>query len=364
MTLIGDPAPKTTGLGDPAAGPGAPLPQGTKLLSVRAADPDGGPPWGIRVYRTGRDAACWQVGRVISGRLGLLGIAGTFGDDGLLHELPVERDRCRALDANGRLFAYERSVAHASGQAGSLPCRIYAGPPDPTASRPDRSQPACRAGGLRVLRVGFLGPRGRVATTRPARRVRVDPGEDGAFLFVDRAGFDPRTGNLGRSALEDPVTARYRDGARRVVADVPLLESVPSPFPRGAPPPGYADPVLRLPAARRLRSRLHVTPRRVGRNVVYTVRYRIPVTVRRFGVDYGIAVTGPRRGSGAGCGRPMDFRGFMSEGNVRRGRLMTAKLTPGIAQRWGRGWCPGRYRITVYLHDLAHEVGRHTFTAP
>lgn len=364
MTLIGDPAPKTTGLGDPAAGPGAPLPQGTKLLSVRAADPDGGPPWGIRVYRTGRDAACWQVGRVVSGRLGLLGIAGTFGDDGLLHELPVERDRCRALDANGRLFAYERSVAHASGQAGSLPCRIYAGPPDPTASRPDRSQPACRAGALRVLRVGFLGPRGRIATTRPARRMRVDASEDGAFLFVDRAGFDPRTGNLGRSAMNDPVTARYRDGARRVVADVPLLESVPSPFARGAPPPGYADPVLRLPAARRLRSRLHVTPRRVGRNVVYTVRYRIPVTVRRFGVDYGIAVTGPRRGSGAGCGRPMDFRGFMSEGNVRRGRLMTAKLTPGIALRWGRGWCPGRYRITVYLHDLAHEVGRHTFTAP
>ena len=66
--LFGDAAPR-----------GYPLQQGlydglkpgeVRLAGVRAADPDGGPSWGIRVLQTKQgDLVCAQVGRVASGRL-------------------------------------------------------------------------------------------------------------------------------------------------------------------------------------------------------------------------------------------------------------------------------------------------------
>ncbi|UTI63384.1 hypothetical protein NBH00_18780 [Paraconexibacter antarcticus] len=46
---------------------GSIVPGSVRLLSVRAADPDGGPPWGIRMYQTKKGIACVQVGRVVAG---------------------------------------------------------------------------------------------------------------------------------------------------------------------------------------------------------------------------------------------------------------------------------------------------------
>jgi hypothetical protein len=75
-----------------------------RLLSVRAADPDGGPPWGLRVFRSKSGLACIQVGRAYKGRLGVLGQDGTFHNDGRFHELPVEAEGCGSVDARGQLF--------------------------------------------------------------------------------------------------------------------------------------------------------------------------------------------------------------------------------------------------------------------
>ncbi len=78
------PAPAPVG---PSEGIGVPV--STRLLPVRAKDPDGGLPWGMRIIETSRGLVCAQVGRVDNGRLGELGIDGAFNDDGLFHPFPA-----------------------------------------------------------------------------------------------------------------------------------------------------------------------------------------------------------------------------------------------------------------------------------
>jgi hypothetical protein len=91
------------------------LPAGTRLLSLRVADPGGGPPWGMRLIYTTADRqdpvrnhktarwGCVQIGRVVDGRLGILGQDGAFHNDGLFHELPVQPEACGGLNRSGQL---------------------------------------------------------------------------------------------------------------------------------------------------------------------------------------------------------------------------------------------------------------------
>jgi hypothetical protein len=60
----------------------------TRLLPLRAYDPQGGPPWALRLLRTARGWRCVQVGRVLDGRFGELGLDGAFGGDDRLHPPP------------------------------------------------------------------------------------------------------------------------------------------------------------------------------------------------------------------------------------------------------------------------------------
>ncbi len=71
------------------AGTGVPLPGRSRLL-VQAPDPEGGPPWGLRLVHTTRGLECIQLGRVENGQLGVIGIDGAFGDDGRFHALPPD----------------------------------------------------------------------------------------------------------------------------------------------------------------------------------------------------------------------------------------------------------------------------------
>jgi len=91
------------------------LPTGTRLLSLRVPDPAGGPPWGMRLIYTTADRqdparnhktarwGCVQIGRVVDGRLGILGQDGAFHNDGLFHELPVQPEACGGLNHSGVL---------------------------------------------------------------------------------------------------------------------------------------------------------------------------------------------------------------------------------------------------------------------
>jgi hypothetical protein len=64
-------------------GIGVPQPGSSRLLGVRTPDPTGGPPWGIRVFRSSRGYRCAQYGRVVEGRLVRI------GRDGKAHELAL-----------------------------------------------------------------------------------------------------------------------------------------------------------------------------------------------------------------------------------------------------------------------------------
>jgi hypothetical protein len=78
------------------------LPGSTKLLAVRTEDPDGGPPWGLRLYKTESGSTCVQVGRVNAGQLGIVGSDGAFDDDGRFHRIPIQTSNCVGPNDTGR----------------------------------------------------------------------------------------------------------------------------------------------------------------------------------------------------------------------------------------------------------------------
>jgi hypothetical protein len=63
-------------------------PGDSRLLPIRVADPQGGPPWGLRLVRTTRGDTCVQLGRVQDGQLGSLGIADAWDNDHRFHPIP------------------------------------------------------------------------------------------------------------------------------------------------------------------------------------------------------------------------------------------------------------------------------------
>jgi hypothetical protein len=86
VILTGSTVPAAPPVG-PAEGIGAPV--SSRLLPLRAQDPEGGLPWGMRIVETSRGLVCAQVGRIEDGQLGELGMDGAFNDDGLFHPFPA-----------------------------------------------------------------------------------------------------------------------------------------------------------------------------------------------------------------------------------------------------------------------------------
>jgi hypothetical protein len=77
----------STGVGIPVHGATSSHPSG-QLPAVSAPDPPGGLPWGMRIVRTTRGLVCVQVGRLLNGRLGVLGQDGQSNNDGLFPRTP------------------------------------------------------------------------------------------------------------------------------------------------------------------------------------------------------------------------------------------------------------------------------------
>ena len=180
----GEPVGATVGA-IPNAAEGVTVPGSVHLLGLRVADPGGGPPWGLRVLRTTRGLMCVQVGRVLDGRIGVLGQDGAFENDGAFHPLSVnflDGSGCGTEDARGDAFVNEQlhgtpaSALSADRQHVSGGC--YAA---------NSSSRSCPPSDLRDVYFGLLGPdavsithltpTGGVATTPTA-------GRDGAYLIV------------------------------------------------------------------------------------------------------------------------------------------------------------------------------------
>ena len=240
----------------------------TRLLSLRVADPDGGPPWGMRVFRTivktppngaRRDVACTQTGRVVDGKLGVIGKDGSFNNDGKFHELPVQADGCGGLDARGQLFFQSGSNAQvASGDPREAACETAAQRKGRTmdtvrslqaalrlqlkrgerqAARIQRrviaryqrrarlNIPLCPAADLRTIVYGMAGSQATRVTLAGGPSMRPVARESGAWMFVlsgRRHNFDVRT--------------RYRGG---ISCGTPTRVT---PDPRCSPPPGSISP--------------------------------------------------------------------------------------------------------------------------
>lgn len=171
--------------GVPAANEGVPIPASLALLSLRVADPAGGPPWGLRELRTTRGLMCVQVGRVVGGRLGVLGRDGAFRDDGAFHPFSrtfMEGPGCGTEDANGDAFVDEQ--LHGIPDSALFGDRLHA---HGGCYGSGRSSAECPTSARRDVYFGLLGPDATSVThVTPAGGTAVTPtaGPDGAYLIV------------------------------------------------------------------------------------------------------------------------------------------------------------------------------------
>ncbi|WP_026909547.1 hypothetical protein [Patulibacter minatonensis] len=216
----GEPVPRSV---RPFAGGLASIsPGSTRVMKVRAADPDGGPPWGLRIFRTRDGLACEQFGRVQRGELGVVGRDGAFRDDGRFHPNPADRQQsgsCGGLLDGGQLYS--------SGLQSGIPASGYSGRPggavggcvervDPATQSPQtrrrlRGLPVCGRGTARTLIYGFGGAEAVKVELLGSDRRAVVPGRDdsGAYLFVLRSMERWSSVRVTyRGGLECTVTAR------------------------------------------------------------------------------------------------------------------------------------------------------------
>lgn len=205
--IIGVGAPVATSRqhGAPSAGTSVGIPvsgarrghASVQLLPVSVADPAGGLRWGMRIVRTTRGLVCVQVGRLLDGRLGVLGQDGEFDDDGLFHELPagvLDPDTC-SEPGYYVLYRSEGLPASAAMPGPSRPC-LYPGAP-----RLHRSDPQpCPASDERMIAFGVLGPHARSVAYEQEGKVQTvaTTGSLGAYLIVLREPpVHPKPLNLG-----------------------------------------------------------------------------------------------------------------------------------------------------------------------
>lgn len=229
VLLTGSPVPPS-GTTNPRFGLGVPTHDGTRLLPLRIPDPEGGPPWGMRIVETTRGESCIQLGRVHDGQLGVLGMDGAFHDDGLFHPIPVDALPTVAGDGGPPTTgAYAKC---------RLPGKAIAG----ETYRVDRNGSDLRyeAGvplpKLRDISYGILGPDARKVSYEQDGKIRTEtvvPGL-GAYLIVQRSSRSSANGG----GIESLGTYGRLQASGAVTAITYLLEG--KLCERGRPRPGGA----------------------------------------------------------------------------------------------------------------------------
>jgi hypothetical protein len=318
--------------GDPEVGQGVPVRSTPRLLPLRVPDPDGGPAWGLRTVRTSRGLICVQVGRVVDGKLGVLGQDGIAGNDGRFHELSPRfatlGPGCAAPDANGSAFLAIDSRGMASGEG---PRRSCLGPGESSPRRP-----RCPKADHRRFLYGLLGPeavgldyrhKGRVRSAEVAR-------PEGAYLVV-LAEPQRFAGSLSgvTPSMGHPFTRiTYRDGSTCPRAGTPATPRDPCP-PRGRQPllAGLDRDAVRRP----LRAAVLPPPRRGRPLRRLQVTFRAPVAVDDARSTYQLTARFQQTCRGL-------YLVPSTNRDVERGALV--RLIVGIPRR-----CHGPVRGTVVL---------------
>lgn len=307
------------------AGEGIPVAGGARLLPLRASDPAGGLPWGMRIIHTTRGLICVQIGRVHDGQLGQLGVDGAFHDDGRFHPLPTD--------------ALPDVLANAAGwMAGNCasPGDIYAGDSvglelsAATSPRQGAGVPADR----REISFGLLGVHSVSVTYREGSETRTQsvlPGL-GAYLIVQRYTSGRPLGSASETDGRDEpgnysspagpngaLTAITYSYAGRSCVDRGHLRLAPCGLSEVPPPRPAALPIAHAP----LHAHLHI------HNHVITsaqISFRAPYPVTNADEDYSATARICRRG----------LAGEGSRADVARGALVTIPVGGVLSEACGR----------------------------
>ena len=155
--------PDATGSPSPGSLFGVVRPGHSRLLPIRVADRQGGPPWGLRLVRTTRGDTCVQLGRIQDGQVGSLGIADAWDNDHRFHPIPPSAEDaqdCGSTDAAGHGFV-NRGIFGESASA-NLGADYITGPQASGCRLPvgggGYHWPPCPPGSNRIVFYGLLGP--------------------------------------------------------------------------------------------------------------------------------------------------------------------------------------------------------------
>lgn len=319
LIKLGKPSPTSAVFSDPRAELGALTPGTVRLLPVRTSDPGGGPDWGLRVLSTTRGVGCIQVGRLVDGRLGSLGLDGSFSDDGRFHELPVDgqfnRFACAALDGAGRIFnnitvGDEPLSATWFDAHGCIP-------PGQPPLEGNRSLKVCPQSDLRNLYYGLLGPDAVSVTYKLGGKTRTIPtvGADGAYLIVTHAPRHQLLDFSGATAVDvvpvdGPITElHYRDGRTCHLNGHSWVGGSSACTPPLPVPVGYV-PVPPAPSTAAVGTPLHVrivpgpfvAGRHRGRQISVSFISRVSLTTDRG--EFSMRVVEPHQPPGVYSGGP------------------------------------------------------------
>jgi hypothetical protein len=338
----------STGIGIPVTGARS-TPTSAQLLAISVPDPAGGLPWGMRVVHTTRGLLCLQIGRLLGGRLGVLGQDGELDDDGLFHELPVavlDPDMC--FQPTERVLLSDAALPAAGELEGAATSCLPAQVPR---TRPSELR-HCPAGDERLVAFGMLGPHALSVSYRAHGRLHTvtTAGGHGAYLIVLRSPPDPShnipvlggtVGPLDRFPMgpgPGSVISRivFRFGDR-------LCQTGFDRRPGGPPlcTKAIARTAVSVPKIPRgLHTPVALQARRVAEGYELDVTFTAPADVENASTAYGVQVATP---SDPACGIGGVW-GRSVERDVARGE--TLRVTLFVGQRPG---CHGVARGRVVL---------------
>jgi hypothetical protein len=307
----------------PGVGVGVPAAGSSRLLSLRVPDPEGGPPWGMRILGTTRGLVCVQVGRVVGGQLGELGIDGAFHNDGRLHQL-----RADVLPTNSLSSSTANSSCHAPGETFTQEVHGL----DRSAAGELRSSPRPQ---LRDVFYAVLGAHALGITYTEGASQRTIPVEPstGAYLIVQTTTPHEQLATGGGSAAARGVAEAFPISPTPPLSAITYrirgrtcVQRLSSPIAGSCfalPPPHE----VRLPRTRRLNLPVRVQLRlRNGHVAAARVSFRAPFAVTTAARQYAVAIPSPcHLGTAV---QPVDH-------NVRAGSLVGVTLIEPFANACG-----------------------------
>jgi hypothetical protein len=374
--------------GNPKAGSGALVPGTVQMLPIAAPDPAGGPDWGMRMLSTTRGEGCLQVGRLLDGKLGVLGRDYAFHNDGRFHELAVSAGEsingCALLDGHRRLFtnvtADDRPASAWVGTGGRLGGCVpqTSGPYEKGLRLSQREKemgarpaPICRQADLRNIYYGLLGPEAQSITyVFGGKRQTLDTvGPNGAYLFVTDASPHQllnfaNAGTADIVPVDGPIKEiHYRDGSTCHLTSKSWIGGADACTPTLSEPVGYLD-VGSAPKPSEIATPIHthLSRGRQGRYVI-AVSFNARLAVSDARRIYSLRWREPSM-------PPKVYAGTATDTNIAAGETVTKTigeygpvLKPGVLhgvvslqQAVGAGGIEGPGSVSVTVGNFAVRV--------